>query len=64
LAYGDKEQGQIKPYSMLIFDVELIDIAERPKVAPVTTPTAPKKEVKKPATTKKEEKKPAKKKKK
>lgn len=56
LAYGDKEQGQIKPFSALIFDVELVDI-DRPK--PATTTTEVKKEVKK-----KTEKKPAKKKRK
>ena len=56
LAYGDKEQGQIKPFSALIFDVELVDI-DRPK--PATTTTEVKKEVKK-----KTAKKPAKKKRK
>jgi FKBP-type peptidyl-prolyl cis-trans isomerase FklB len=45
LAYGDKEQGQIKPFSALIFDVELVDI-DKPK--PTTPPaTTPKKDVKK-----------------
>ena len=44
LAYGEKEQGQIKPFSALIFDVELVDI-DKPK--PATPPTEPKKEVKK-----------------
>lgn len=45
LAYGDKEQGQIKPFSALIFDVELVDI-DKPK--PTTSPaTTPKKDVKK-----------------
>lgn len=29
LAYGDREAGQIKPYSMLIFDVELIEIVTK-----------------------------------
>jgi FKBP-type peptidyl-prolyl cis-trans isomerase FklB len=29
LAYGDQEQGQIKPGSTLIFDVELIDIKSK-----------------------------------
>ncbi|MBQ8656724.1 MAG: FKBP-type peptidyl-prolyl cis-trans isomerase [Prevotella sp.] len=59
LAYGEREQGQIKPFSMLIFDVELVDIVERPAVAPT-----PKKEVKKVEAPKKVTKKPAKKKKK
>ncbi len=45
LAYGEKEQGQIKPFSALIFDVELIDIEGRTPV--VTTPVV-KKDVKKP----------------
>ena len=26
LAYGERNSGQIKPYSALIFDVELVDI--------------------------------------
>lgn len=29
LAYGDRDTGKIKPYSMLIFDVELLDIVEK-----------------------------------
>ena len=29
LAYGDRDTGKIKPYSMLIFDVELIDIVKK-----------------------------------
>lgn len=28
LAYGDRDQGQIKPFSTLIFDIELIEIVE------------------------------------
>lgn len=44
LAYGEKEQGQIKPFSALIFDVELVDI-DKPK--PATTTTEVKKEDKK-----------------
>ena len=44
LAYGEKEQGQIKPFSALVFDVELVDI-DKPK--PATPTTEPKKEVKK-----------------
>ena len=44
LAYGEKEQGQIKPFSALIFDVELVEI-DKPK--PATTTTEVKKEDKK-----------------
>ena len=29
LAYGNRDTGKIKPYSMLIFDVELIDIVKK-----------------------------------
>ena len=29
LAYGDRDTGKIKPYSMLIFDVELLDIVKK-----------------------------------
>ncbi len=29
LAYGDRDQGQIKPYSTLIFDVELVEIVKK-----------------------------------
>ena len=28
LAYGDREQGQIKPYSPLVFKIELISVGE------------------------------------
>ena len=28
LAYGSRDMGQIKPYSMLIFDIELIEIVK------------------------------------
>ena len=53
LAYGDADQGKIKPYSMLIFKVELVGIeglepekpAEPAKPAPVKA--APKKVAKK-----------------
>jgi peptidyl-prolyl cis-trans isomerase len=27
LAYGEREQGQIKPFSVLIFKIELISVA-------------------------------------
>ena len=29
LAYGDREQGQIKPYSPLVFKIELLSVGER-----------------------------------
>ena len=29
LAYGDRDQGQIKPFSTLIFDVELVEIVKK-----------------------------------
>ena len=37
LAYGDKNQGKIKPFSMLIFEVELLSI-EKSAPAPQMTP--------------------------
>jgi FKBP-type peptidyl-prolyl cis-trans isomerase FklB len=37
LAYGDKDQGKIKPFSMLIFEVELLSI-EKSAPAPQMTP--------------------------
>ena len=42
LAYGEREQGKIKPYSALIFTVELIGITgvEAPKAEPETVPAA------------------------
>ena len=43
LAYGDREMGEIKPYSALVFDVELVGI-DKPKVEePQQTETADKK---------------------
>ena len=63
LAYGDQEHGLIKPFSTLVFDVELVAI-DRP--APVTTTTTTpattvKKTVKKPAAPKTKKKKTRKK---
>jgi len=29
LAYGDRDTGDIKPYSTLIFDVELVEIVKK-----------------------------------
>jgi FKBP-type peptidyl-prolyl cis-trans isomerase FklB len=29
LAYGDRDTGAIKPYSTLIFDVELVEIVKK-----------------------------------
>ena len=46
LAYGEREAGDIKPYSALIFDVELVGI-DRPK------PETPKQPAKSPKKTKK-----------
>ena len=52
LAYAEREQGQIKPYSALIFDVELVEI-EGHTPATTTTPAAPAPAKKKPAANKK-----------
>lgn len=46
LAYGSRNAGQIKPYSALIFDVELVGI-DRPEAKP-ETPAPAKKPAKKP----------------
>lgn len=41
LAYGEQEQGQIKPFSALVFDVELVEIEGRtPTAAPAPTNNA------------------------
>ncbi|MBQ5983104.1 MAG: FKBP-type peptidyl-prolyl cis-trans isomerase [Prevotella sp.] len=53
LAYGERQAGQIKPYSTLIFTVELENIEVEKKEAEVKT------DAKKPATTKPAAKKPA-----
>ena len=53
LAYGERQAGQIKPYSTLIFTVELENIEAEKKEAEVKT------DAKKPATTKPAAKKPA-----
>jgi len=48
LAYGERNMGNIKPYSMLIFDVELVGIGKaKPAAAPAAADKAPK--AKKPA---------------
>ena len=39
LAYGNREQGEIKPYSALIFDVELVGI-DKPQIEQTNTVTA------------------------
>jgi len=49
LAYGEREAGDIKPYSTLIFDVELVGI-DRPKAE---TPAEPAKTTKKTKKSKK-----------
>ena len=49
LAYGEREAGDIKPYSTLIFDVELVGI-DRPKTE---TPAEPAKTTKKTKKSKK-----------
>ncbi len=42
LGYGEQEQGQIKPFSALVFDVELVEIEGRtPAETPAATPAAP-----------------------
>ena len=40
LAYGTKDTGKIKPYSTLIFTVELLDIEEEATPVKTTTPTS------------------------
>ena len=52
LAYGDRDTGQIKPYSALIFDVELVGI-DRPQPEPQETEEAPAKKSKKDKKSKK-----------
>jgi FKBP-type peptidyl-prolyl cis-trans isomerase FklB len=52
LAYGERNAGQIKPYSALIFDVELISI-DKPKTEEPAQPTAPEKKPAKKAGKKK-----------
>lgn len=54
LAYGERNMGNIKPYSALIFDVELVDIdkpkTEEPaKAEPTAAKTPAKTPAKKPA---------------
>lgn len=38
LAYGEREMGEIKPFSTLIFKVELLSIEATPKAAPAPVP--------------------------
>ena len=42
LAYGERNAGQIKPYSALIFDVELVGIVGQPTETPTAEPKATK----------------------
>jgi FKBP-type peptidyl-prolyl cis-trans isomerase FklB len=49
LAYGERNMGQIKPYSALVFDVELVGIENADKKAAATDASANSKEVKKTA---------------
>lgn len=43
LAYGERNAGQIKPYSALIFDVELVGIDKPQEAEPAAKPAAPSK---------------------
>jgi FKBP-type peptidyl-prolyl cis-trans isomerase FklB len=52
LGYGDRDTGQIKPYSALIFDVELVSI-DRPQPEPQEQEEAPAKKSKKDKKSKK-----------
>jgi FKBP-type peptidyl-prolyl cis-trans isomerase FklB len=52
LAYGERETGQIKPYSALIFDVELVGI-DRPQPETPSQPEATGKKAKKSKKSKK-----------
>ena len=52
LGYGDRDTGQIKPYSALIFDVELVSI-DRPQPEPQEPEEAPAKKSKKDKKSKK-----------
>ena len=57
LAYGERQAGQIKPYSTLIFTVELENIEEEAK--PTEAKAEVKAEAKKPVAKKPAAKKPA-----
>ena len=39
LAYGNRETGKIKPFSCLIFEIELLEIVELPKASQPNAPT-------------------------
>ena len=50
LGYGSSGSGKIEPNSNLIFDVEILDVLEAPKPAPLVQPDTAKKKLVKPVT--------------